>query len=59
MKKKLYTNEEEINRFCILQKWIKLKKQDFNLSIYVYVYLALQKYLICAGNYHSIKVTTH
>ena len=40
MKKKLYKNEEEINRLCILKKLIKLKKQDY-LSIYVYVFLCI------------------
>ena len=35
MKKKLYKIEEEINRLCILNKLIKLKKQDY-LSISIY-----------------------
>ena len=34
MKKKLYKNEKEINRLCILKKLIKPKKQNY-LSMYI------------------------
>ena len=34
MKKKLYKNEEEINRLCVLKKLIKLEKQAYQ-SIYL------------------------
>ena len=50
MKKKLYKNKKEINRFCILKKLIKPKKKNYlsiNLSYYVslYIYICMYFYV--------------
>ena len=57
MKKKLYKNEEDINRLCILKKLIKLKKQDYLSILSIYLSMCIYVCISMYQEYFPLKVS--